>query len=272
MQLLYNGQTFPEEELKLPLSNRAFQYNDGFFETVMVVNGQLQFWTDHLDRMQEASKALHLNLPPYFFSEAFKNALLKLAAENKSLNYGRLKLKIWRAGEGLYTPQANNIDWLATVEPAVLRSGVYLNIGICQNIRAVHSPLSHFKGPNAPLYVLASQEKQTHGYDDMLLLNVNGYIAELTSSNIFWVQHDILYTPALSTGCINGIMRRRILAYCKAEGIATREVESTVEVIIQADSVFAGNVTGIRQIQSIDGKSLYNKSSLHTLLINKFNT
>jgi len=253
MFLLYNGLLMPEEELRLPLTNRAFQYNDGFFETIMVVKGRLRFWQDHVARMREAAFALRLELPSIFFSVEFEEQLLELARTFGALTNGRLKLKVWRAGAGLYTPQTNEVVWLAMAQAATPVPEKSIQVGVCHGITTLFSPLSHFKGPNAPLYVLAGVEKQERGVDDLVLLNRQQIVAELISSNLFWIRDNVLYTPAMDTGCVNGILRRNILRHCQVAGIKVREAYFPVDKVQQADAAFAANVTGLRPISSIEG-------------------
>ncbi|GGF99132.1 aminotransferase class IV [Pontibacter amylolyticus] len=254
--LLYNNHFLPLQDLKLPITNRAFQYSDGFFETIMVVDGQIRFWRDHQDRIREAAAALQLAIPTYFWDGELEENLLQLVKQRKAIEYGRIKLKVWRAGEGLYTPLSNDIEWLANAEVAHPIPDSGIQIGICQSVRTLFSPLSHFKGPQAPLYVLAGMEKKASGFDDMLLLDAKGNVAELISSNIFWLKDGALYTPALETGCVNGILRRNILRWCLQQGIAVRQVLAIPEELVQADCVFGTNITGIRGIEKLEDSCL----------------
>ncbi|MCJ8163555.1 aminotransferase class IV [Pontibacter sp. E15-1] len=254
--LLYNNQFIPEEELRLPLSNRAFQYHDGFFETVMVRNGQVSFWEAHLERIREAARALQLELPALLFSNAFTDRLLALAHGQQAVHAARIKLKIWRKGGGLYTPETNQVDWLATAQPASLPDTRLLEVGVCQQIHTLPSPFSHFKGPNAPLYVLAGLEKKARRMDDMLLLDKNGAVSELISANVWWIKDEVLYTPPLETGCVNGVLRRSIFRWCATRQAPVSEQMAGTDALLEADTVFASNVTGIKIISSIAGHPL----------------
>lgn len=250
--LLYNNQFVPENELRLPLTNRAFQYNDGFFETIIIRDGNLCFWEMHKQRMHEAAKALRLQLPPLFFTADFTNKLLELATQQQALLHGRLKLKVWRAGAGLYTPETNEVDWLAEVQPATLVPKSPVQVGVCQETYTFYSPFSHFKGPNAPVYVLAGLEKKARAKDDMLLLDRQGAVAEFISSNVFWIKDDIIYTPRLGTGCINGVLRRSIINWCCQQQVEIRETTAEIEQIYQAAFVFGANVTGLRTVSHME--------------------
>lgn len=267
--LLYNGDFIPEQELRLPLTNRAFQYNDGFFETIMIVDGRIRFWQEHLDRMQIAAKALNILIPGEFKQTAFEDKLLHLADRNNASVYGRLKLKVWRGGAGLYTPETNTAEWLITLQPASAPPDTLEHVGICTSVRTNFSPLSCFKGPNSLLYVMAGMEKKERGFDDVILLSRQNLISELSSSNIFWYQNGIVYTPSLETGCVNGILRRNIMRWSAEEGIKTREAFFDVDAILQADAVFSANVTGIKEIKNLIGFKLKQETEIVSLFRHK---
>jgi len=250
--LLYNGDFIAESELRLPLTNRAFQFNDGFFETAIVADGKLRFCEDHQARITAAAKALKLELPQTIVSGKLQQQLLKLAERNKAANYGRLKLKLWRSGSGLYTPETNQANWLATIVPVSPAATSPLHIGICETITTNYNPFSFFKGPNALLYVMAGIEKKEKGFDDMLLLNRQNHVSELTSANIFWLKNNVLFTPAIDTGCVQGIVRQNILRWCHSAGTKIKEVYFNAESLLKADTIFAANVTGIRSIATIN--------------------
>ncbi|QCR21954.1 aminotransferase class IV [Pontibacter sp. SGAir0037] len=257
MHILFNGQLMAAEELRLSLSNRAFQYNDGFFETMIVKDGVIRFWQDHVERIQEATKVLRLQLPVEFTSiNLLENNLLRLAETHNAFANGRLKLKVWRGGAGLFTPETNAAEWLATVQATVPAKAVPVHMGVCQTVHTSYSPFSSFKGPHALLYVLAGTEKKETAFDDLLLLSCDGSMAELISSNLFWYWNNTLYTPALETGCVNGILRRNIIRYCKGEGIAVQEVKMKLNDLPANATVFAGNVTGIKLIHKLNNKDL----------------
>nr|WP_255709836.1 aminotransferase class IV [Pontibacter harenae] len=265
--MLYNNQLLHEEELRLPITNRAFQYNDGFFETMIVQDGKIRFWQDHLGRMAKATHALKLQLSSGLENfEALEEQLLQLATQNNCQNYGRLKLKVWRGGAGLFTPETNTTEWLATVQPATAPKHEPIHIGVAHSVHTSFSPFSHFKGPNSLLYVLAGTEKKETKYDDLLLLNDRKEASELISANLFWFKQGILYTPALDTGCVNGIVRRNILRWCKSEGISVKETYAEPPEIINAEAVFAGNIAGLRQVSKLQDAEMTTDATIVTTI------
>ncbi|QHL86415.1 hypothetical protein GU926_02725 [Nibribacter ruber] len=262
MYIIYNGQFLPEQDLRLPLTNRAFQYNDGFFETLVWEKGRLRLLVEHIERMQEAASTLGLKLPTDLSPSNLEEQVKALTEMNDCSVFARVKLKVWRSGQGLYMPQIDTVDWLLTVQPMSAPSREPLNIGICAGICTQPSPFSSFKGPHSLVYVLASREKRERNLEDLLLLDAHGHISELTYSNIFWAKALTLFTPSLATGCLNGVMRRNLLKKANDAGWIVEEEIFQPEVLQEAEVVFSSNVMGLRPIQSIEGQPLALDSKL----------
>src|SRR6478752_1502595 len=81
---LYNFELIPESKLQIQVSNRAFQYNDGVFETMLFVDGKVRFLEDHLSRLQKAANVLQIELPETLLEpETVAFWVEKLIAENQ---------------------------------------------------------------------------------------------------------------------------------------------------------------------------------------------
>jgi branched-subunit amino acid aminotransferase/4-amino-4-deoxychorismate lyase len=78
----------------------------------------------------------------------------------------------------------------------------------------------------------------SQGFDDAILMNDRGYIAEATSANIFWVKNNKLYTPSMRSGCLDGMTRRIVLDFAKKDKIQTVEKFFKIETLYGADEVF----------------------------------
>ncbi|MDX5347088.1 MAG: aminotransferase class IV, partial [Hymenobacteraceae bacterium] len=148
MYLICNNTLIEEEELMLTVRNRAFQYNDGFFESMIVKNGQIRFWEDHLERMMQATAQLKLQIPEEFTEDELNKQLVGLAKVNSIADSARVKVRVWRSGAGLYTPETSDTEYIITIEPfeeekidpVVVRTGFY------SGIKNHYSPVSFFKG------------------------------------------------------------------------------------------------------------------------------
>lgn len=243
MFLAYNSDILAEADFRLPPGDRAFQYGDGLFETVRYEAGRLWFWPDHFDRLTTGMIALHLNQPQNFTVQTLHQLVLNLLRANGlSDQPARVKVQVWRQTGGLYTPATNAANLLITVRSgqpfAITRK---TKIGIYDTFRVTPSPVSAFKTLNALPYILAGIYKQENGLDDVILLDAQGHLAECIASNLFWFRDEILYTPSLQTGCVNGIARRQVLR-------AFSDVQEGLflpAALDDTDAVFATNSTGI---------------------------
>src|SRR5690606_26048204 len=140
--------------------------------TIILEHGKIRFWAEHLDRILEACSVLHLGISGNSdFFTSWPHLLVQLAEKNNCTALTRIKLKVWRSGTGLYTPETDAIDWLATASPTQLPSEDALEIVICESAGTIPSIFSSFKGINAPVYVLASREKAVKKVGDVLLLD-----------------------------------------------------------------------------------------------------
>lgn len=236
-----------------PPTDRAFQYGDGLFETIRYENGQVWFWPDHYDRLRQGMAALQLDVPTRFDSDTLHRQLLDLITQNGLADTpARLKLQVWRQPGGLYTPATCAVNWLLTAQPTSPFSVTAKDsLGCFSDVRLSPSSISRFKTLNALPYVLAGLYKQQHGYDDVLLLDTHGHVAECVASSLFWQRNGRWYTPSLATGCIDGILRRQLLR--------TQAVEEGLflpESIETADAVFCANVNGIQTLRGTSADAI----------------
>ncbi|GAB4040871.1 aminodeoxychorismate lyase [Spirosoma gilvum] len=269
MFLVYNSDVLSENEFCLSANDRAFQYGDGLFETIRYEDQQVWFWADHMARLTAGMAALRLNPPETHFAERiFQQIQTLLSANNLTDQPARIKVQVWRQPGGLYTPTQNQFNLLITTKPGSPFSvSDKATVGIYEDYRVSKSPVSAFKTINSLPYVLAGLHKQQHGFDDVILLDTNGNLAECLASTLFWFNQHTLFTPSLETGCINGILRRQLLRLAARTDIDVQEGLFQPAILTQAEVVFCTNVMGIqwiRQVNSIrvasspDAKALLN--------------
>ncbi|WP_310397821.1 aminotransferase class IV [Hymenobacter sp.] len=254
MQILFNGELLPAASLNLGWPNRGLAFGDGFFETLVFEANHLRFVDDHFQRMQQAATALQLKLPAALASgEALATTLLQLPHAN-ALPAARLRLQLWRAGGGRYTPLTTACEWLATTEPFVADDSPIATADFAVETHSVHSPLSFCKGPQAWLYVRAAHERQRRGLDEIILCDAAGHVAEAGAAAVFWVKNGVLFTPSLTSGCVAGVRRAQVLRAARAAGVEYREGLFFQAEMAAADSVFTANVASLRAVLRIGAK------------------
>lgn len=253
----FNGDIIPEDTKLLTVANRAFRYGDGLFESMRLMKGQLKFADLHADRLQRGMKALKIDGYSQTDSWFLKEKTGELARRNKA-KHGRLRLTVYRDAEGLYTPSRNQMAWCLELQPHD-EPRYFLNTkGLIVDVfTELHKPLnylSNIKTCNSLIYVLAGLYKTQHRLDDVFLLNQNGFLCEAGSSNVFVVYKDHLYTPALSEGCVEGVMRQVVINLAKQINIPVTEAQINPDILYEADEVFITNAS--RGIQSVMGMGI----------------
>jgi branched-chain amino acid aminotransferase len=100
---------------------------------------------------------------------------------------------------------------------------------------------------------MAALQAKKQKWNDAIVLNTYGRICDSTIANIFFIKNEIIYTPALSEGCVAGIMRKHVLNQLTAAGFACVEKEISIDELLHADEVFLTNaVYNLRWVKSID--------------------
>lgn len=240
-------------------SNRSMRYGDGIFETIKLVNGKLLFWEDHYERLSRGMQ--HLKLDTIGKEEDFwKKEVEKIVVKNYFTN-ARIRIIVYRNSPGTYTPMGNRVGFL--IEGTRFDKPVYnyskqgTRLGLFSGDHKGMSPLNNFKTTSALLFVLAGVHKKEAGLDDVVVLNAAGRVCETVSSNIFALVNDVIITPKLSEGCLDGVMRKQIIKAIKQKQINFEEGELTVEQLRTATEIFTTNsMTGVQGIGEFEGKSM----------------
>lgn len=270
----FNGDIVRGDQAVLTVANRGFRYGDGLFETMRYLNGELKYLELHLDRVRKGMRLLKLEgysqLDKYFLKEKVE----ELIRRNKIGTQARVRLIIYREGDGLYAPATNKMGYVLQV--ARLTDSSYtsnsrgLIIDVFDEVTKPISTLSNLKTCNALPYVLAGVFKNQHKLDDVLLLNQHGFLCEAISSNLFVVYQDQLFTPALSEGCVAGVMRHVVMQLAKQHDLTLVEAQISPQILNEADEVFLTNaVQGIQWVMGYNRKRYFNE--VYRFLLNALN-
>jgi branched-chain amino acid aminotransferase len=261
----FNGEILPADSILLTIANRAFRYGDGLFESMRVMKGKLKFPELHAERLQKGMKALKIDGYSQADSWFLKEKVEELARRNK-IKHGRLRLTVFRDAEGLYAPTQNKMAYCLEIQP-IEEPRYFLNergliMDVYTELPKPLNWLSNIKTCNSLIYVMAGIYKQQNKLDDVFLINQNRFLCEANSSNIFvWYQNH-LYTPALSEGCVEGVMRRVVIQLALDNNIPVTEAQINPEILNQADEVFLTNATkGIQWVMGYGVKRYFNRIS-----------
>jgi branched-chain amino acid aminotransferase len=262
----FNGEIV-EDNTSLSINNRAFLYGDGVFETLKIVNNKILFLEDHYFRLMASMRILRMEIPMNFTMEYLEGEILKLAKINQLERSARVRLTIFRNDGGYYLPTSNEISFLIAIKP--LEKELYsienetYEVELFKDFYITKHLLSTLKSTNKIINITASIFAKENGYNNCLILNDSKNIVEAINGNIFMVVGNKLITPPISEGCLNGIMRKQILALAKK----IDHLEVLEEVISpfdlqKADELFITNViSGIQPISKYRKKEFTNQLS-----------
>ncbi|NBL64468.1 aminotransferase class IV [Flavobacterium sp. NST-5] len=234
--------------------NRGFLYGDSVFETVRVLDGKVLFLEDHYFRLMASMRIVRMDIPMDFTMDFFENQLLGTAVANNCENAGRARLSVFRNGNGFYLPEDRSVSFVVTAQP--LAEKIYSDnkkeyeVEIYKDFTITKHLLSTLKTNNRILNVAGNIFASENGYQNCLLINDSKNIVEALNGNIFMLTGNHLVTPPLSEGCLNGIMRKQVLAIAKKlENIEVLESAISPFDLQKADELFITNViSGLQPI------------------------
>jgi len=256
-QIIWNGRAFPADQPLLTGENRAAAYGDGLFETLRVVQGRIPLWPAHWQRLNLGMQFLQLEEPPHWTSERIQREILDSCAHPNA----RVRLSVLRRPGGHYWPESNLCDLMiqiqAMTDPRFHHHPTGLDIGLYEGERIpLQSRLANLKTCNALPYVLAGLFGRENDWDEVLVLNTAGRIAEASYHNVFALIEGELITPPLSESPTAGVMRKTILRLASAWDRPVRESPLKVEAIRSADEIWLTNaVRGIQWVRQFEGQT-----------------
>ena len=267
----FNGVLVSQDQ-QLSVNNRAFLYGDSVFETLKVVNNSILFLEDHYFRLMAAMRIVRMEIPMNFTLEYFEEQILSLVKTNNCESSARIRFSVYRNEGGFYLPMVNTISYI--IQSVALPNQYYsldqnpYEVELYKDFYVSKQLLSSLKTNNKMVHITGSIFAKENGYDNCLILNETKNVVEALQGNIFMVLEGRLITPPISEGCLNGIMRKQILAIAKKNN----EYE-VVEAVIspfdlqKAEELFITNVVkGIQPISKYRKKEYHNavaKSLIH---------
>lgn len=243
--------------------NRSFKYGDGLFETIRVINAKVVFLKEHFERLSNGFETLYFDKPEDFSADWLEQKILNFIEEQNTANLSswRVRITFWRNSPGFYYPENNTIAW--EIETSALNQNCFLlnekglEIGIYPDVKIAPDILSGIKSCSALPYVMAAMHKKKMAWDDALLLNLNGGIAEASSSNIFILKNGQLLTPSATEGPVQGVCRRIIIESALELGLELIEGHLKTEDLYHADEIWLSNaISGIRWVKNLSGTEL----------------
>lgn len=262
----FSGKIMPGHEPVLPASNKSYRYGDGLFETMKVLKGKILLEQLHFSRLFSGLALLKMNMPVLATHERLAGEISGLCRKNNCEDLARIRLSVFRGGEGLYDDNltAGYIIECRPLDEAVNRiNDNGLVIDLFPDGRKSCDAFSSLKSASFQLYSMAAIYARENHLNDCLVLNTAGNIADSAIANIFLFKNKQLITPALSEGCVDGVMRKHIITSIRAAGGEVTETIVTPDDLQEADEIFLTNaIKGVRWVQQCGSKKYTNTETL----------
>ena len=260
----YNDKFIATGKPIISADNRGFRFGDGLFETMRISDGNIPLLNYHLERLFSSLLLLKFQLPKYFTAAYLSEQIKKTALKNQHVESARIRLTVFRGNGGLYDyendfPNCIIQTWKIKKQKSILnKTGIIT--GIYTKTRKSCDEFSNIKSNNFLPYIMASMWAKENKLDDALILNNYNRIAETTIANIFLVKDGKIKTPALSEGCVSGVMRRFLIGSLKKENIPFEETQIEIDELTMANEIFFTNaVSGIRWVKQCGNTFCSNK-------------
>jgi branched-chain amino acid aminotransferase len=276
---LHNGRIREATEASLLPGQLGLLSGWGVFTTVRVVDGALFAWERHWARMSRDAQLLNVEMPhdpspgDSSKSGSVEQDLIRLVELNEAPNC-TMRFVVVRNGGGFWEGPGNSraSDTIAlTADSKQWHSSVRL--GIQPHARYAAADFTRAKVLSWAHNLRWAELAQERGFDEVILLNEFGRVAECTSANVFAVFGQEVVTPPVSEGCLPGITREVLLEGISASGIQVIERGLTVEELHQADEVFITSTTrGLLRVTEIAGRSLTGRGEVCERLLRAFET
>lgn len=278
MWVYLNDRFLPGDQAQISVFDHGFLYGDGVYETLRAYQGRIFSVTRHITRLYRSAKLIGLTIPleetvwPALLDQTLsRNGLSHHTQPDKTSHsdaiqdaYIRITISRGKGDIGLDpslcpVPTVLIIAKPLTPYPADLfEQGIHIAlVSVRRNAAAALPP--QIKSLNFLNNILAKHEASHMGAFDSLMLNTEGFLAECSTSNFFFVRNGRLYTPSVDCGILDGITREIVLLLSKEQAIPVEEGTYFPEALSTADECFVTNTSmEIMPVTQVDHSKIGN--------------
>jgi len=269
-----NGKFVEWRHANVHVLNHGLHYASCVFEGLRIYNGKIFKLDEHTERLFKSAKILDLDIP-YNYQEVVdisKQIILK-----QNISDGYVRPVVWRGSEMMAISAkkgSTNLaiaawEWPSYFSPKKLLEGIKLNVSKWLRPSPESAPTD---SKAAGLYMICSlskHEAEKLGFDDALMLDYRGYVAEATGANIFFVKENELFTPVADC-FLNGITRQTVIQIAQENNIKVHERHFELDFLKTCDEVFlTGTAVEITPVSSIKQFN-FEERKLTKFLISEF--
>ena len=257
-----NGKFVPFKDANVHVLTHALHYSTAVFEGIRCYNtpnGSAIFrLTEHVDRLFNSAKLYDMKMR--YTKKQITDAIIRTVKASGLKDCYIRPIAYYGYGTMGLTPTLNKVDvsiscweWKMGESKAGKFSGAKCKISKWVRIDSRSQPMQAKSAANYSNAALARVEALKSGYDEAIMLNSSGKVAEGSAENIFIIKSGIIKTPPLNADILNGITRDSVIRLIKANGIKLVEKNITVKELFKADEVFmTGTAAEVKSVSKIN--------------------
>ena len=261
MLIYIDGEFLPKAEAKVSVFDHGLLYGDGVFEGIRSYNGRVFKLDEHLERLYDSAKSIMLQIPIPI--ETMKETVLETLRRNH-LTEAYIRLIVTRGvGDlGLDPDKCPKPSIIIIADKIVLYPQKFYEDGleiVTASVRRNYAEAINprIKSLNYLNNILAKIEGKQAGAEEVLMLNVEGYVVECSGDNIFWIKNEILVTPPVHMGILEGVTRNSVINLARDAGIHVEERVFTRHDLYIADECFlTGTAAEVIPVVKIDRRAI----------------
>lgn len=243
-----DGALVPAEAARVSVFDHGLTVGDGVFETTKVVRGRPFALTRHLTRLGTNAHALGLAVPD---PDEVRAAVEQVVAQLREVDLGRVRITVTGGPAPLGSGRGQALPTLIVAAAAMSPWPAAESVLLVPWRRNQHSAVAGVKTTSYAENVVALAAARAAGAGEALFANTAGELCEGTGTNVFCVSGGVARTPPLSSGCLAGVTRALVLAWCPD----VREDVLTLRDLAEADEVFLTSSTrDVHGVHSVDGR------------------
>ncbi len=261
MKVYINGKFYEKDDAKISVFDHGFLYGDGIFEGIRLYSGNVFKLSKHIDRLFKSAKAICLELP-WSKQEIIEAVCLSCRENGLTDGYIRLLVSRGKGALGLSPKSCSDpqliiiADQIQLYPKELYEKGLrVITVPTRRNSPAALPPM--IKSLNYLNNIMAKIEAQALGFEECLLLNNEGYVAECSGDNIFIITEGVIYTPPTSSGSLCGMTRASATEVALKLGYEVQEKELTRYDIWVADECFlTGTAAKLIPLVELDARKI----------------
>jgi len=259
MQIFLNDRIVPEHQAMVSVFDHGFLYGDGIYETMRAYDGIVFMLDRHIERLSRSASLIRLTIPS---PDVIRAAVYETIRANdlKSV-YVRVTVSRGKGPIGLDPALCPTPTFVVIAEEFREYPGKHYSEGVKliiaktrRNLKEALDP--RIKSLNFLNNILAKIEAKERGAYEALMLNAEGFLSEGTVCNIFFVRDNILCTPSVGAGVLDGITRELVIGLAKETGMQVSEGNFRPEDLFSASEVFFTNTTSevmpVSQVEDVN--------------------